>query len=374
MNLSRYSSTGRETDSDDLYYYRARYYDPTMGRFITPDPIGFLGGDTNFYRYVGNDPMNYTDPSGLSGLTALLDQHNPLKDLVEWWNATPDTSIPTTSIPNSTILQGKTNTQTNKTQTATSKNATVGGASNSTGAKVKGNVEQKVDEKCKDQKWHDPIDNPQLARYSQHGFDNPSGNVFGQVRGKRYHLGVDLFAEPKTPVYACVDGTIIRIKTSLPGTSTGADYGHNIIIKAKCPNFVKSIKRSYSTPYAKYGEMKEGKDFNFDGDIYFLYAHLLEIDSEIYKKYKNGGKVVVKAGQVIGKTGTSGYTTSKDPHLHFEILNKIVFGTFNHRINPGFYIDYKLPDELKSNEAQHQKDVANSKLGDPRQGDPSLKK
>ncbi|MDD3596773.1 RHS repeat-associated core domain-containing protein, partial [Sulfuricurvum sp.] len=112
-----YGYTGRETDTDDLYYYRARYYDPTIRRFITPDPIGFLGGDTNFYRYVGNDPINYTDPSGLSGLTALLDQHNPLKDLVEWWNATPDTSIPTTSIPNSTIVQGKTNTQTNKPKT-----------------------------------------------------------------------------------------------------------------------------------------------------------------------------------------------------------------------------------------------------------------
>lgn len=60
-----YGYTGRETDTDDLYYYRARYYDPTLGRFITPDPIGFAGGDTNFYRYVGNDPVNFTDPSGL---------------------------------------------------------------------------------------------------------------------------------------------------------------------------------------------------------------------------------------------------------------------------------------------------------------------
>jgi RHS repeat-associated protein len=62
-----YGYTGREIDTDDLYYYRARYYDPTIGRFITPDPIGFAGGDTNFYRYVGNDPVNFTDPSGLLG-------------------------------------------------------------------------------------------------------------------------------------------------------------------------------------------------------------------------------------------------------------------------------------------------------------------
>ena len=144
-----YGYTGRERDTDDLYYYRARYYDPTIGRFITPDPIGFLGGDTNFYRYVGNDPVNFNDPSGLSGLTNLLDQHNPVKDLVEWWSSTPNTSVPTTSIPNSTMPKGKTVTQSSKPKAAqtTSKTATKGGASNSTGAKVKGNVEKKVDEK-----------------------------------------------------------------------------------------------------------------------------------------------------------------------------------------------------------------------------------
>jgi RHS repeat-associated protein len=66
QTLNPYRYTGREYDTDDLYYYRARYYDPTIGRFITPDPIGFLAGDTNFYRYVGNDPVNFVDPSGLA--------------------------------------------------------------------------------------------------------------------------------------------------------------------------------------------------------------------------------------------------------------------------------------------------------------------
>jgi hypothetical protein len=46
-------------------YYRARYYDPGVGRFISEDPIGFDGGDPNLYRYVGNSPINFTDPSGL---------------------------------------------------------------------------------------------------------------------------------------------------------------------------------------------------------------------------------------------------------------------------------------------------------------------
>jgi RHS repeat-associated protein len=61
-----YCYTGREFDSHDLYYYRARYYDPTIGRFISQDPIEFLSGDFNWYRYVGNDPVNWVDPSGLA--------------------------------------------------------------------------------------------------------------------------------------------------------------------------------------------------------------------------------------------------------------------------------------------------------------------
>ncbi|MBX9627173.1 MAG: RHS repeat-associated core domain-containing protein, partial [Gemmataceae bacterium] len=42
-------------------------YDPNVGRWLQPDPIGFAGGDPNLYRYVGNSPTNFVDPSGLSG-------------------------------------------------------------------------------------------------------------------------------------------------------------------------------------------------------------------------------------------------------------------------------------------------------------------
>jgi len=60
-----YSYTGREWDKElGLYYYRARYYDPVIGRFISKDPIGFAGGDVNLYRYVGNGPVLRTDPTG----------------------------------------------------------------------------------------------------------------------------------------------------------------------------------------------------------------------------------------------------------------------------------------------------------------------
>jgi RHS repeat-associated protein len=57
--------TGRENDGTGLQYNRNRYYHPGMGRFISPDPVGLAGGDSNLYAYVGNDPLNATDPLGL---------------------------------------------------------------------------------------------------------------------------------------------------------------------------------------------------------------------------------------------------------------------------------------------------------------------
>ena len=59
--------TGREFDPEtSLYYYRARYYDPATGRFLSEDPIGFNPGQSNFYSYVGNSPLGRFDPSGLA--------------------------------------------------------------------------------------------------------------------------------------------------------------------------------------------------------------------------------------------------------------------------------------------------------------------
>ena len=60
-----YRYTAREQDQETgLYYYRARYYDPSIGRFISEDPIGFKGGK-NFYTYVRNNPARFSDPFGL---------------------------------------------------------------------------------------------------------------------------------------------------------------------------------------------------------------------------------------------------------------------------------------------------------------------
>jgi RHS repeat-associated protein len=62
---SGYAFTGREWDPEvGLYYYRARYYAPTKGRFISEDPIKFVGGN-NFYAYVADNPATWIDPLGL---------------------------------------------------------------------------------------------------------------------------------------------------------------------------------------------------------------------------------------------------------------------------------------------------------------------
>ena len=55
--------TGREKDTDSLYFYRARYYSTAMQRFLQSDPIGLVGG-INAYAYVEGNPVNYTDPTG----------------------------------------------------------------------------------------------------------------------------------------------------------------------------------------------------------------------------------------------------------------------------------------------------------------------
>jgi len=72
--------TGREPGGS-LWYLRARYYDPAVGRFISEDPIGLAGG-INVYSYVRNSPARYTDPRGLDAEGC---------DMIPWCFETPRT-------------------------------------------------------------------------------------------------------------------------------------------------------------------------------------------------------------------------------------------------------------------------------------------
>lgn len=78
-DFGRYTWTGREWDAEiELQYNRARYYDPTTGRWISQDPLGLGAGDSNLYRYVNNSPVDGVDPSGdiVIYIHGVLDQGN----------------------------------------------------------------------------------------------------------------------------------------------------------------------------------------------------------------------------------------------------------------------------------------------------------
>jgi len=78
------SFTGREYERKlGLFYYRARYYNPEIGRFMTNDPIGMSGGNLNFYSYVNNNSVNWIDPLGMC-----LQQkgREPVEVSFDWWD------------------------------------------------------------------------------------------------------------------------------------------------------------------------------------------------------------------------------------------------------------------------------------------------
>jgi RHS repeat-associated protein len=70
-NSNPYQYTGRENDGTGLFYYRGRYYNPSLQRFISEDPIGFRSGDFNLFAYVFNNPLIFIDPFGFDKCMSL---------------------------------------------------------------------------------------------------------------------------------------------------------------------------------------------------------------------------------------------------------------------------------------------------------------
>ena len=60
-----FAYTSRELDATGLYFYRARYYHPTLQRFVSEDPLRFRGNSVNFYELSYDNPTNLVDPFGL---------------------------------------------------------------------------------------------------------------------------------------------------------------------------------------------------------------------------------------------------------------------------------------------------------------------
>ena len=75
---ARFRFTGQTALAEArLYYFKARIYDPAMGRFLQTDPVG-AKDDLNLYAFVGNDPINAGDPTGLSCDTPTSDSNGIL--------------------------------------------------------------------------------------------------------------------------------------------------------------------------------------------------------------------------------------------------------------------------------------------------------
>ena len=204
--------------------------------------------------------------------------------------------------------------------------------------------------KCGLSKWHDPVDNPQLCLYSQGGGEKkPWHGSFGPTirDGVNVHTGMDLFAKPGTNVYACVKSEVVRSETN------NTMFGEMIVLKVIDEETIKSRRKNpFVLKYSHKSEI-ESQNFDHDGAFYLVYAHLKERKVEIGD--------TVEAGKVIGLTGTSGNNgvpfSTKNPHLHFEIMNVERQAGLNNKCNPGVYLTYKDEDNLTTSDIAEQEDA-----------------
>jgi murein DD-endopeptidase MepM/ murein hydrolase activator NlpD len=148
-------------------------------------------------------------------------------------------------------------------------------------------------------KWHDPL---AVCTLRTAHLATKKGAMFGWTRsgGKKCHQGIDLAADPGTPIYAVADGTVYCKRA--PGPEYA--YGNTLILEVGINDL----------PPAQAAEFHR---INPDSStIGFFYAHLSEM-------WDNGGNPV-KCGQIIGKKGSTGNaknmtSVALGAHLHFEV-------------------------------------------------------
>lgn len=202
--------------------------------------------------------------------------------------------------------------------------------------------------------WHNPIVNPQITIYTQSQINNPQNATFMHIRFYRYntstqqreprpHQGIDLFANIGTPVYACLDGKVIKKRFA-----TGYGNGILIAITGLDLEIMKyKLRNSTYSPYYIKGNLRESdreSNFNENSEVFYLYYAHLSTASML----EDGEEVV--AGQIIGYSGVSGVGSTYGPHLHFEISSSQNNGIPRYRINPAYFFHYKNHNELTNEE------------------------
>lgn len=166
------------------------------------------------------------------------------------------------------------------------------------------------------------------------GLRTVNGARFGMTRngGARAHNGVDLYAPLGTPVLAIADGQVERVRLTDPS------YGKDILLKFR--------PRDDWLRYLRAASVSDD-----DGLLFAEYAHLSNI------LVSQG--TLVRRGQIIGFTGTSGNADQRYPHLHFEVRKVSNPGTgaqgLLNRINPEILfpnIDFSKPVETLARAAR----------------------
>jgi RHS repeat-associated protein len=272
--------TGQKYDIETgLYYYRARYYNPLLGRFIQADTIVQNTYDPqswNRYAYVRNNPLKYTDPTGN------MAEYDPATDSFSYSADKPTLGVADAfnehaegvrdQVDRIAIEGGLISAVIEQRSSAFSLNDQSSGASSQY---YLSDISHFPSRKPGDVFGNYPLFGIQVR--SDNG--NTSHHRFGHVRsgGKRFHAGIDLLGQIGDLVFSVGEGKVVESRSS-------KTYGNMVVID--------------------------------HGGVSTIYAHLRELSD-----LKTGEKV--SAGEIIGHVGRTG-NVSTDPniptHLHFGVI------------------------------------------------------